>query len=88
MGFQKGRCGRPKIHLLSKVAKFAGQIGIDLTFIFFVRILAFEILSLLVIFVFKFYKLFPECFRSFFLMMLKKMVARRYDCSYCIPEFF
>ena len=31
---QNGRSGRPKIQLSSKVAKFAGKIGIDLPFIF------------------------------------------------------
>ena len=41
---QKGRFGRPKIQLSSKVAKFAGLFGIDLAFIF-CMILKFEILS-------------------------------------------
>ena len=34
VGDQKGRFGRPKIEFSSKVAKFAGQIGIDLTLIY------------------------------------------------------
>ena len=45
---QKGCFGRPKIQLSSKVAKFAGWVGIDPTLIssindFFVRLLVFEI---------------------------------------------
>ena len=34
MGVQKGRYGCLKIKFSSEVAKFAGKIGIDLTFIF------------------------------------------------------
>ena len=33
-GVQKGLFGHPKIQVFSKVAKFAGKIGIDLTLIF------------------------------------------------------
>ena len=33
-GVQKGRFGCPKIQLSSKVAKFAGQVGIDLTLLY------------------------------------------------------
>ena len=49
MSDQKGRFGGRKIKFSSKVAKFAGKIGIELTLIycmydfFFVRFLVFEI---------------------------------------------
>ena len=36
-GVQKWRFGRPKIHFFSKMAKFAGKTGIDLTLIFHIN---------------------------------------------------
>ena len=51
-GVKKQRFGRSKLQHSSEVAKFAGYIGIDLTFIFcindfFVQFLVFEALSIL-----------------------------------------
>ena len=62
MSVQKERFQRPQIQFSSKVAKFAVQIRIDLTIIFRLYVLvsffAFEIESISVIIVFKFYKCF------------------------------
>ena len=63
MSVQNGRYGRQKINFSSKVAKFAGKIGTDWTFIhriydFFVRFLVFKIKSILVRIVVKLNKCF------------------------------